>query len=70
MIPDTITVEMVRETISTLYRIGNTIADPTERQAIAYAIGTLEAEIARAEDLEEFTAKEIALVEAHNSGAN
>ena len=68
MITDVITIEMVRDTISTLYRIGNTVFSEKERKALAMAIAALEAEVERCEELEQFTNEEIAKVEAYHNG--
>jgi len=70
MITDMITIEMVREAISNLYRIGSTITEAGDRAAIAMAIGVLEAEIERCEELEQFTNEDIAKVEETNSGSH
>jgi hypothetical protein len=63
---DVITVEMIREAIDLLYRIGGNLSGADERRHIAVAIGTLEAEVANCEELERFTNEQIKAVEACN----
>ena len=70
MITDMITIEMVREAISSLYRIGASLDTPSDRRAVAMAIGVLEVEVEKATELDQFTNEEVRKVEELNSGSN
>jgi hypothetical protein len=70
MITDVITIEMLQDSIGSLYRIGNTLESQLDRRAIAIAIGILEAELEAATELDQFTNEQVAKVEAYNSGNN
>jgi len=70
MITDVITIEMLQDSIGSLYRIGSSLDDPSDRQAIAIAVGVLEAELEAATEVNQFTNEQVAKVEAHNSGNN